>query len=330
MTERERFIATLKREKIGGRVPTFELVFYLTMEAFGKVHPEHRSYHQWQQMSFAEQELHLEEMAGLYVDTAKRYHHSAIFLHPNPGDPESQLRLYEKVREISGEQYFLMMHGDPTFAMPNGSDMMDFSVRMYEDREGLKREAQKRVDDVIRHAEWLDRHGHLIDGFALCSDYCFNVNPFFTCEAFADYVAPYLKQAIDAYRAMGYYTIKHTDGNILPILDQMAECGPDAFHSLDPQAGVSLAEISRDYGDRFCLIGNVNCGLLQTGTDEECDADVRRSLRDGMARGAGYVFSTSNCAYTGLPLARYERMNRIWWEEGIYKETEARADSGEV
>ena len=39
MTNRERFIRTLKCEKIGGRVPTFELVFFLTMEAFGRVHP---------------------------------------------------------------------------------------------------------------------------------------------------------------------------------------------------------------------------------------------------------------------------------------------------
>jgi uroporphyrinogen decarboxylase len=37
-----------------------------------------------------------------------------------------------------------------------------------------------------------------------------------------------------------------------------------------------------------------------------------------MARGAGYVFCTSNCAYTGLPLERYERMIRIWREEGAY------------
>ena len=66
------------------------------------------------------------------------------------------------------------------------------------------------------------------------------------------------------------------------------------------------------------LIGNVNCGLLQTGTQEEADADVRRALRDGMP-GYGYIFSTSNCVYTGLPLERYERMNRIWWEEGIYR-----------
>ena len=64
MTERERFIATLKREPIGGHVPTFELVFYLTMEAFGKMHPEHRSYHQWKQMSDKEQRLHLEDMAA--------------------------------------------------------------------------------------------------------------------------------------------------------------------------------------------------------------------------------------------------------------------------
>ncbi|MDR1304401.1 MAG: hypothetical protein LBK76_04170 [Verrucomicrobiales bacterium] len=46
--------------------------------------------------------------------------------------------------------------------------------------------------------------------------------------------------------------------------------------------------------------------------------DVRRSLREGMARGRGYVFCTSNCAYTGLDLARYELMNRTWHEEGIY------------
>ena len=44
MTHRERFIRTLKCEKIGGQVPTFELVFFLTMEAFGKVHPSHRHY----------------------------------------------------------------------------------------------------------------------------------------------------------------------------------------------------------------------------------------------------------------------------------------------
>ena len=78
MTNRERFIKTLKCEPIGGQVPTFELVFYLTMESLGKVHPLHRKYEQWDQMSLNERKLHLNDMAQVYIDVAKKYGHSAI------------------------------------------------------------------------------------------------------------------------------------------------------------------------------------------------------------------------------------------------------------
>ena len=44
LTPRERFVASLERRPLEGRVPHFELVFFLTMEAFGKVHPSHRNY----------------------------------------------------------------------------------------------------------------------------------------------------------------------------------------------------------------------------------------------------------------------------------------------
>ena len=48
MTPRQRFIHALEgRPPLPGRVPTFELVFFLTMEAFGKVHPSHRQYSQF-------------------------------------------------------------------------------------------------------------------------------------------------------------------------------------------------------------------------------------------------------------------------------------------
>jgi len=63
-------------------VPTFELVFFLTMEALGKVHPSHRSYGQWDQMSETERRLHRQDMAQIFVDTAERYEHDAIFVHP--------------------------------------------------------------------------------------------------------------------------------------------------------------------------------------------------------------------------------------------------------
>ncbi|MDR0472737.1 MAG: hypothetical protein LBH43_03565 [Treponema sp.] len=320
MTERERFIKTNKRKKIEGLVPTFELVFYLTMEVLGKVHPCCRHYGQWNQSSAKEKEAHLRDMAFCFTEIAKIYRHSAIFVHPNPGDFDSVVRLFQIIRETTGMEYFLCMHGDTTCSMPDGDHMIDFSARLYEDPKGIVADQERAAEQQMEFATKLKQKdgGKLLDGFALCSDYCFNANPFFPPDIFGEVIAPVLSKTISAYRGLGYYTIKHTDGNIMPIIDQLVECAPDALHSLDPQGGVDLKILKEKYNDKVCLVGNVNCGLLQTGTEEEAAADVRRALRDGMP-GYGFIFSTSNCVYTGLDLDRYNMMNKIWQEEGIYR-----------
>ena len=319
MTEKQRFAAALRREPVKGLVPTFELVFFLAMEAFGKVHPFHRSFSQWSQMSEKEREIQQIDVADLYIAIAKKYGHSCILYHPVCKDFNEIVRGLELIRERSNNEYFIVMHGDPTFAIPDGNDMLEESARFFEEPEEMKRIAQERVNRHIKNAEKLAKIEGLLDGFCMCSDYCFNTNPFLSPAMFSEFIAPYLKRICDEYHSMGFYTIKHTDGNIMPILDQIVQAGPNALHSLDPQGGVSLSEVKRLYGDKITLYGNVNCGLLQTGTDEEVVIDVRRSLKEGMKDGRGYIFCTSNCVYTGLDLSRYELMMNIWRNEGVYQ-----------
>ncbi|GAB4445079.1 MAG: hypothetical protein Kow00120_14970 [Anaerolineae bacterium] len=316
LTPRARFIAALERRPITGRVPHFELVFYLTMEAFGKVHPEHRNYRQWFQMSAAERQRHRVDMAETYLMTAARYEHSAIFLHPNPDTVEETLRLVDVIRERSGDRYFLMRHGDATFSIPDGATMAAFAYRLADEPARVKAEAAAMVDDALARAEQYRRHGGL-DGFALCADYCFNTGPFLSPNQFGEFITPYLARLVQGYRDLGFYVIKHTDGNIMPIIDQLVQCQPHALHSLDPQGGVDIAEVKRRYGDQVCLIGNVNCGLLDTGTTDEVVASARYALTHGMP-GGGYIFSTSNCIYTGMKLSRYETMLEVWRREGNY------------
>ncbi len=325
LTPRQRFIAALNRQPLTGLVPHFELVFFLTMEAFGKVHPSHRSYHQWLQMEPRERALHRQDMADLFIATAERFGHSAIFLHPNPGTEEETMALVDLIREKTGDRYFLMQHGDATFSVPDGAHMVEFSCRLADEPEKVKTEAQAMVDRQLAAAERLRAHGGL-DGFALCADYCFNTGPFLSPRQFSEFVTPYLDKLIRGQRQMGYYVIKHTDGNIMPIIDQLVQCQPHALHSLDPQGGVDIAEVKRLYGSQVCLIGNVHCGALDTGTDEEVIASARYALRHGMP-GGGYIFSTSNCIYTGMRLARYELMLKVWREEGNYRSSSTSARS---
>jgi len=316
MNPRERFIHALERRPPVGPVPHFELVFFLTMEVFGKVHPSHRNYHQWDQMEEKERQLHRHDIAELYIATAQRFEHDAIFLHPNPGTEAETLRLIDLVREKTGDTYFLMLHGDATYGVPSGGAMSEWCARLVEDPEGVKEEADRQVDAALARGVRLADHGGL-DGFALCSDYCFNTGPFLSPAWFDEFVTPYLTRLVRGYREQGHYVIKHTDGNIMPILDSLVEGPPHALHSLDPQGGVDMAEVKGRVGDRVCLIGNVNCGLLDSGTDEECVESARYALRHGMP-GGGYIFSTSNCVYTGMRLSRYELILDVWRREGNY------------
>ncbi|TVR75580.1 MAG: hypothetical protein EA408_00130 [Marinilabiliales bacterium] len=317
MTPRESFIAALDREIPVGRVPHFELEFFLTMEAFGRVHPSQRQYLQWEQMSEQERTLHRRDVAELHVEVARRYEHAGMLYHSPAGWKEDDIRLsIEHVRELSGMDYLITLHGDATYSIPGGNDMMDFVMKLTHQPDEMKEDSRRLVDEALARGERIRRWG-FVDGFCLCADYCFNDNPFLPPDMFDEFVTPYLRQLVAGYREMGFYVIKHTDGNIMPVLDSLVSANPHALHSLDPQGFVDLAEVKRRVGNEVCLIGNVNCALLQTGTDEDVVADVRRALADGMP-GGGYVFGTSNCIYTGMSLERYELMLKIWREEGTY------------
>jgi len=316
LTPRQRFIMALEGKQPPGHVPTFELVFFLTMELLGKVHPLHRIFTQWDQMSPREQRLQVADCAEVYIATARHYGHSAIFIHSPAGMPEGERRIAEEIRSRSGDEFFLCRHGDATLAIPDGEEMVKLCYRLADEPQAVKDEQARAVDAQLEAMAPLAGQG-LFDGMALCSDYCFNSGPFLSPGQFAEFVAPYLARLIEGYRQMGYYTIKHTDGNILPIIDQLVACRPHALHSLDPQAGVDIAYVKQKYGRQVCLIGNVNCGLLQTGTDEQVIESARYALRHGMP-GGGYIFSTSNCVYTGMLLERYELMMGVWQREGVY------------
>lgn len=314
MTPRERFVAALDRHPVEGRVPHFELIFHLTAEAFGKVHPDHRDFSRWPLMTDAERQRERNDMADLYLAIAERFGHSAIFLRPYPRKTEEAIRMVDLIRDKSGDRFCLLKGGDATFTIPTGEQLAAFCYQLADEPDQVKARAEAMLATALRRAEALQKHGGL-DGFVLASDYCDNRGPFLSPALFAEFIAPYLARLTRAYRDMGFYVIKHTDGNIMPILDQLLQSNPHALHSLDPQAGVDIAEVKRRCGHQLCLIGGVNCALLDSGTEGELRESARYALQHGMA-GGGYVFSSSNCIHAGAKLERYEAMLDVWRQHG--------------
>lgn len=318
MTPKERAVAALNL-KIPDRVPTFELEFQLEEEMFGRrFYTGDLSVENLAKMSKKEKEEKIFNLAEYVVHVYSSLEYSIIpglYLGDTSGFwdkgivPEETKFFIKCLREIVGDTYMIHYHGDGTFAIPDGNDMYEFAYAIADDPDDLKNRATAMADAAIERNKRLADAG--ADCSILCSDYCYNSGPFISPEMFGEFIQPYLYKIIDEAKKAGLYTIKHTDGNIMPILNQLADCKPHALHSIDPMAGVDIKEVKRLVGDKLCLCGNVHCAALQTGTDEEVTASAEYCLTHAKP-GGGYIFCTSNVPFKGMPVERYRMILDIW------------------
>jgi len=315
MTPKQRAIAALTLKQ-PDQVPTFELEFQLANEMFGKnLHPHILSPQEIGKLSPLEREHALNQLAEDYVYVYEALDYAIIpgpygigYIRDGKVAPELAF-MFKKILELTGGKRMIGYHADGTFSIPDGSAMYDFAYKMADDPNGLRQDAQNYMEYAIRTNKLLMEHG--VEVGLLCSDYCYNNGPFLSPENFGIYIQPYLAKIIEEGRKDGMYMIKHTDGDIMPILDQLVECKPHALHSIDPMAGVDIKEVKALVGDKVCLCGNVHCAAMQTGTDEEVIASAEYCMMHGKL-GGGYIFCTSNVPFRGMPAHRYEMILDVW------------------
>jgi len=149
-------------------------------------------------------------------------------------------------------------------------------------------------------------------------DYAYNKGPLMSPKHFRTFFYPALCRVMGGYKELGLYTIKHTDGNLWPILDMIIDSGIDCLDPIDPQAGMDLGEVKAKYGDRVALKGNVDCAQLMTfGTPDEVVEATKETLRKGMPNG-GFILSSSNSIHSAVKPENYVAMLKTLQECGRY------------
>lgn len=152
----------------------------------------------------------------------------------------------------------------------------------------------------------------------LGDDYAGNNGPMMSPELFRRFILPPLKRMIAMIHDEGALCIKHSDGDLYPLLDMIVSAGPDGINPIEPVAGMELAKVKRLYGDRVCITGNIDCAhLLPHGTPEEVRAAVRQAIADA-APGGGYILTSSNSIHSSCDPENFVAMVRACHEFGGY------------
>ncbi|MCC7447966.1 MAG: hypothetical protein IT324_11145 [Anaerolineae bacterium] len=220
---------------------------------------------------------------------------------------ESQLELvWHIVKEMGGTHFILGRPGDGVFpVMRYPFESMLFW--MAENPDLIARIIEVETKYTIAISEILLDAG--CDAVLPTSDLAGNSGPFMSPRMFRRFIFPWLKAECDAVHAKGKYLIKHTDGNLWPVLDMMIEAGIDGWQGIQPKIGMTLPALQERYGGKLCFWGGVDMDTLVVGTEADVADEVRVAF-DSAPREGGLVLTVGNSVMVGVQYRNYMAMMR--------------------
>lgn len=149
-------------------------------------------------------------------------------------------------------------------------------------------------------------------------DYANKKGPLMSPKQFSEFILPGLVRAVQAAHRLGVPFIKHTDGNLWMIADKIVASGIDGLDPLEPVAGMDIGKVKAAYGDKICLVGNVDCShLLSFGTTGEVVEAVKETIAKA-SPGGGHILASSNSIHPGVDPANYLAMVKAARKYGRY------------
>ncbi len=225
---------------------------------------------------------------------------------PDPHAPGRYASLERLVTRYKGK-LAIGVHLNDVFSIPRY--LLGFErlmIALMEDPELVRGLVKLSVDTNLAMAAEVARCG--ADFVFTGDDFASAERPFVSPRMFREFFAPGLKQVVSGMRALGLPVIKHTDGNILPLLDMILDSGIDCLDPIDPIAGLDIGAMKAEHGGRVALKGNVDCAQTLTFGNEHDVVEETKAVIRKAAHGGGLILSSSNSIHSAVKPGNYLAM----------------------
>lgn len=219
------------------------------------------------------------------------------FTPPTPQMENLLLATIARNRFGTGKAIFWMMRG--TFVLSwRLVGMENLMLKMFDDPAFVHRVAEMTYAYNVQMLDLLVAAG--IDVLIIEDDIADKNFPLISPEQFREFINPYNRKLVALGHEKGLKVIRHSDGNLWPLLETIIDSGYDGLNPLEPQAGMDLKRLKAYCGDRLCLLGNIDCiDLLPNGTPRQVEDAVQKAIDDA-GQGGGLIICSSNSLHPGV------------------------------
>ena len=313
-----------KRPKPGDIVPIWELEFHL-WDKFSKRHLIVGR--EFESLTSKKQDKALHTNAEIFIEVSQKLNFAAISA-PNgyweiaPGEPayfwlpeNARFEQIKILHRMISSDVMLITGASGTLGIPEADNYEEFSIKLFTEPEEIDRLARENLKNGLEAAQKLVDCE--VDAVFCPSDLADNRGPYYNPAQMNRFILPYLAEWASKVKKMGAYAILHSDGNLNPHLEEIADSGIDALQAIDPLAGMDMRKTKNQVGDRLCLCGNLDCGLAVTGSSRQV-FEATRDLLMTCKEGGGLVLGASNALQQEVPAENYLAMIEAWKEFGGY------------
>ncbi len=225
---------------------------------------------------------------------------------PDPHAPGRYRSLERLVAKYKGK-LAIGVHLNDVFSIPrNLMGLENLLIAIADDPELVGALVDLSVRGNIEMAREVARRG--ADFVFTGDDYASAERPLMSPRTFRSLFVPGLNRVIEGFHAAGLPVIKHTDGNIMPMLDMIVDSGIDCLDPIDPIAGLDIAAIKEKYGGRIAIKGNVDCAHTLTFRSEREVVEETKAVLRKAAGGGGLILSSSNSIHSAVKPGNYLAM----------------------
>ncbi|MHA1272072.1 MAG: uroporphyrinogen decarboxylase family protein [Promethearchaeota archaeon] len=114
--------------------------------------------------------------------------------------------------------------------------------------------------------------------FIIADDLGYNSRLFISKEIWSSLFYEKYAEIIKLVHKSNHKIILHSDGFITPLIPEIIELGFDGIQSLEPNAGVDIFSLFKQYQGQICFIGNIDNSLLAYGTPIDIKIYVKKLI----------------------------------------------------
>ncbi|MBC8497250.1 MAG: hypothetical protein ISS57_04450 [Anaerolineales bacterium] len=141
--------------------------------------------------------------------------------------------------------------------------------------------------------------------------------PFLPPRFFQQFVVPYASEIVELIHSKGAKVRLHSHGRIAQVLDMILDTGADAIDPCEapPDGDITLADVKKRVGEEMCIFGNIQLKLLEAGTQEMVEEEVRKCMHAAKEGGGFVVMPTA--APIDTPLSSQTEENYLRFIEAV-------------